>query len=560
MVGLLNPEMSLFVHTRRPSRGRRQGYFRANSPATEQADRPKNTSSGFGTLPSSRLIGAADVFRTRAPIRWNVPVSQPSEGEIRSRKPNATERLQGLVARGLSALGMDERDAWRTTDDLQRFAHDWTPIDPILSPEDELDLALAVVTGRFRGVARPVVKEVAHAAGDAARQLARPARRRARAAIRSSSKAPQVQAEPTTSRAVSTQRPEVALPVRQPKAPATAKQRGKTPPVGSDIAQGKGAPSYANHSWESAPGENTDHLSGFGNLLPEEKAKYHQKTKDVFLTPDGRSRIALGYGQSPKPSVDVPGDYEGKVSPGSHDPIRVLIDENTRKLDPTSVREMNTTAATHALLGGQKGAAWHHFDEGGTLNDATAVRFDLGRPLSEQDLMRIGPRVEDGFGKNGAVTIPSQNGFLIAPVEPKAGQIKIGDFARRLQESEPVVVNAELVPGLADMKYIENDWGGTGRFGADYARSLLKDGIPNVGERFDNFAPKLAEQLSRLDPETAAKHGLKTSEDIQFLRKTIADKGWDGFMRLIDSGRFSRTLVPLFIGWMGMRAMPHQED
>jgi hypothetical protein len=458
---------------------------------------------------------------------------------------------------------MDERNAWRTTDGLERFLHDVTPIgnaDGIFYPKDELERIFAVAPPSVRAEARPVVEAVEDAVRDAARQLARSSPSRARSAITTSSKVPLPQRELTVRRAAPTPRPEAALPLRRPaKVPATAKQPEKTPPAGSDTTRGKRAPSYANHSWESAPGENTDHLTGFKNLRPQAKAKYHQEAKEIFLTPDGRSRIALGYGQSPKPSVDVTGYYEREVSPGSHDPIRVLIDENTRKLDPTSVREMNTTAATHALLGGQKGAAWHHFDEGGTLDGARAVRFDLGRPMSAQDLMRIGPRVEAAFG-NDAVTIPGQNGFLIAQAVPEMGDAKLGNFARRLQKSDPGLVNAELVPGLRDMKYIENDWRGTGRFGADYGRSLLKEGIPDVGEKFDNFAPDLAEKLLRLDPETAAEHGLKTAEDIQLLRKTIADKGWDGLMRLIDSGRFSSSLVPLLIGWMGMRAMPHQED
>lgn len=76
--------------------------------------------------------------------------------------------------------------------------------------------------------------------------------------------------------------------------------------------------------------------------------------------------------------------------------------------------------------------------------------------------------------------------------------------------------------------------------------------LPDIGKRFDLFAPQIADKVLELDPRKAAQYGLGTSEDIELLRRTIADKGWDGFMQLIKSGRISHAIVPLVLGWAGL--------
>lgn len=428
----------------------------------------------------------------------------PAVGAISEYKPNFSERLGQQVGDGLARLlGWTPREGARTGRRFTDFLHDVTPVgnaDGISYPTSELDrqLSMMPLPGPTRRGGRAIVGEVEDALGGGARRTVEP----------------------------------------RPRA---------EPPKGGKSTPSYPEHSYANHSWESVPGETTDHLP-----IPDElKGDYHSEAKKIFLTGDGRSRIAQGYGFSTKPSFDNVGYYKGTVSPGTQDRVGVRIDPATGKLDPHSAAEMNLLGRTHATPGAQDAFAWNHFTPTNRLEGANAIRFDLGRSMSEEDIRRYDPIIKSVYGDSVGI-LPDEQGFRIAQYEELHGLPPIGEFVERLHRRDPRLRDANMVPGINSTGYGENDWRGSGRFAAGYGWAKEENPLPDIGKRFDLFAPQIADKVLSLDPRKAAQYGLGTSEDIELLRRTIAEKGWDGFMQLIKSGRISNAIAPLVLGWAGL--------
>lgn len=300
---------------------------------------------------------------------------------------------------------------------------------------------------------------------------------------------------------------------------------------------------YANHSWESAPGSNTGHMTGFDELPWDVRADYHDRTKEAFLTDGGRSRIALGYGSPAGRSYDSVGLYEGVMSPGTQDLIPVARGTGSQFVDPSSVKKMDAVAATQGLLGAQKAAAWNYLSPvkaprrpKGAGAGATGYRFDLGRTMTPEDVERYGPQVVETFGDRVGI-LPDPNGFRISEFWQDGDAPKLVDFVERVEKE----IGTKAFPTTHTGNYIENAWDQpSGRFGGDYVGALQRLQIPDMAAKFDSFAPDIARKMvDDIDPAMMRDAGFVGSDDIERLRKTIANEGWSGLVRLVESQKGS---------------------
>jgi hypothetical protein len=450
----------------------------------------------------------------------SVPAERPSvrpDGAITEYEPNISERFGWAISDGLRWFGMDGREAARTGNKFTRFLHDWTPLgnaDGIFHPESEIDQQISMLP--LPGPARRGAKEGAEEVGDAAEALATGLTGRRRASVPA--------------------QPEAGKPSSRPYDPSV---------------------SYANHSWESAPGKTTGHMEGFGALPDSSKADYHQQAKQVLLTPDGRSRIAEAHGLRTKPSFDNVGYYKGDFSPGTQDRIAVTINPASGKVDALSIAQMDEVSNTHGLVLGQDGRAWNHFTPTDDFAGASAIRFDLGRPMSKEDIDQYGPLIDEVYGGQASM-LPDEQGFRVARFTDDDELPSVAEFVERLRAEDANLRNVRIIPGIHSSGYSENDWRSSGRFGADYGRSLINSPIPDVGNRFDATAPQIADSLLDLDPDVALKYGLKTSEDLELLRRTIAEKGWHGFIGLIKEGKLPAIAAPFILGMAGLGGEPSE--
>jgi len=316
---------------------------------------------------------------------------------------------------------------------------------------------------------------------------------------------------------------------------------------------------YAQHSWESAPGSNTGHMAGFDDLPWEEKQRYHEDVKGAFLNPEGQSRIALGYGAPTGKSYDTTGLYEGVVNPGTQDLIAVAREPGKQTIDPGSRSVLDAVASTQGLLGAQKGAAWNYQSPTkSTIKGADAFRFDLGRTLSLEDIERLGPQIQQAYPSGNVGLLPDPSGLKLVKFWDEDADLPMGDFVKGLQKSEGL---PKPFPTTQSGNYMENAWDAPeGRFGGQYVSTLKGLDIPDIGAKFDSFAPQIAQELvNNIDPKIMQAAGLTGSADMDRLRRTIAGEGWAGLNKLIDSQKGSveakAALLAAFAGLAGLGGM-----
>lgn len=294
---------------------------------------------------------------------------------------------------------------------------------------------------------------------------------------------------------------------------------------------------YANHSWESAPGSNTGHMAGFDDLPWEAKKQYHGEVETAFLSPDGRSNIALGYGMPAGRSYDATGLYEGVVSPGTQDLIPVARGSGSQEIDPSAAKMMNVLAATQGILGAQKGAAWNFQSPAkSSIKDATGFRFDMDRTMSLEDIERFGPMIQERFPAGNVGLLPDPAGMKVVKFWDEEGDDLPG-FIRDMTREGGL---AKPFPTTQSGNYMENAWDTPeGRFGGQYVNVLRGLDIPGMERKFDSFAPTIASRMLDIDPLLMKEAGLTGSADIERMRKTIANEGWQGLVKLVESQKGS---------------------
>lgn len=315
---------------------------------------------------------------------------------------------------------------------------------------------------------------------------------------------------------------------------------------------------YANHSWESAPGSNTGHMEGFDTRLPwEEKQQYHGEVEKAFLNPEGQSRIALGYGLPTGRSYDTTGLYEGVVSPGTQDLIAAARAPGSQAIDPSSAKALDAVAATQGLLGAQKGAAWNYQSPAkSSIRNATGFRFDMDRTLSLEDIERFGPKIQEAFPAGNVGLLPDPAGMKIVKFWDEPDDDLPG-FVRQLTNEAGL---RKPFPTTQSGNYMENAWDKPeGRFGGQYVNVLRGLDIPDMAAKFDAFAPDIARRMvDDIDPVMMKNAGLTGSADIERLRKTIANEGWQGLVKLVESQKGSvdakAALLAAMAGLAGLGA------
>jgi hypothetical protein len=97
------------------------------------------------------------------------------------------------------------------------------------------------------------------------------------------------------------------------------------------------------------------------------------------------------------------------------------------------------------------------------------------------------------------------------------------------------------LPTTQSGNYMENAWDAPeGRFGGQYVNVLRGLDIPGLEQKFDSFAPSIARSMvDEIDPEMIRGAGLTGSKDMERLRKTIANEGWQGLVKLVESQKGS---------------------
>jgi hypothetical protein len=237
----------------------------------------------------------------------------------------------------------------------------------------------------------------------------------------------------------------------------------------------------------------------------------------------GRDQIAAGFGGLTGRSFEGPGVYKGQVTPGRQTQVltgSLEVPEGPtgkRVLDEGSRRILDASEATHGLLMGQDASAYNRILPAGS--GAARTGWDVALPggmISDAQMQalvsRLGPAAEN------VALVPTPGGVRLGFMEPA--------LAKRIaKELGGTMVNA----GSFEGNLIKNDWRAS-RVGQDYLEPIRTMGT----EKFDRFAPQMAQRLREIDARFAKDTGgrFTLSPVLDEVRATIANEGFAGLERL----------------------------
>ena len=315
----------------------------------------------------------------------------------------------------------------------------------------------------------------------------------------------------------------------------------KAQKVGMDLAKMNYADAIkynlAQISWESAPGGTTSHLVGFDDLDFKIKNEYHVENSKLFLDENGNDLLAKEIGILSPDEFEVPGHFEGLVSPGSQTEVvipkafkatGVALDENTKLL-------VDAYAAAKAIVLKQDAIAWHRPVYGVNKIKANGVAIKIGkdgRIMTVDETLKVSEaanRIASEMSGKKILDfnlIGSKEGGRFLNVAFNDG----GELIFSNKEFQEIITKAvnEVFPDnktIVNLKsfgndgnYISNDWSKNIN-GEGYLEQIRKRS-PDLHAKILNILSTFVENKHILDQGFAAEHGLKVNEKINSKYKT----------------------------------------
>lgn len=314
-------------------------------------------------------------------------------------------------------------------------------------------------------------------------------------------------------------------------------------------------PEFANRhttqlSWESTPGSTTGHLPDMASRPYAERQDYHDRVSGIIMDPQGRDRIASGYGLlTPPPGhINAPGMYTNpdgvlEINPGTQSLVLTGKAKGSQEMDDASRALVEATENTRAGLLGQNAWAYSRPMSGVNVDSSNMAQFALGRQVSEDELGAMVKAAQARFGNDvGVVSTPDGVRVLNFTGQDNEGFQK---WARQYAQEAGL---PKPIRSGADSDYRENNWQ-QDRFGETFWNPIIENERPAIQASFDRFAPGLAEELFKLD-ELMGRQGQTISPHIQQMRKAIADGGLAGLERLIRSGAVPSVVAAVALPYL----------
>lgn len=253
-------------------------------------------------------------------------------------------------------------------------------------------------------------------------------------------------------------------------------------------------------SWESIPGRAGGHLREIFDAPYEQQAEYHVAVSKAFLDDDGNDLIAKRLGLPSPGDFEAPGYFEGKVSPGTQTEIiapRQYQSKQVGQIEPATEDLINAYAAARGILMKQDGVGWHRPFYKSLKREANGYEINLGRPLSEDETMRVAQAIEGIVGHGEYAPIAAPEGVRIINFDYL--EVDNIEFVKIIQQALDVVdfdEDAEYVGKTfhAYAGYAGNDWtvnpNGEGYYNSRWAgrpdlQGRVRDVIAEIGPRID---------------------------------------------------------------------------
>jgi len=328
----------------------------------------------------------------------------------------------------------------------------------------------------------------------------------------------------------------------------------------------EGAKSYVDYlekyvaqgSYETIPGVTGDHFPELHGMSDEFKEEYHRQVKEL-LTKGGHDKFARGYGALSLGTLDAPGYYKGKFSPGTQ--VRILSGRETGGAwaDASSAKIHRAMEGSRALVLDQDAAAWSQLGNAGEpLVRANAFLLNYGRPVNKEEIIDLMDELVAQYGDDALedfAPVPSMGGMRLLYINPLPNYQKVGQLVKKIAKGKNIPVTTHKNIIKYPDGYTENNWAEQ-RLGQDFLPLINQTGNPIIKERFDAIVPEIADNLRIHSEKIAKKFGMTVSKDLQDMREAIARGGYDGLMKLIKTG----VLPALVIGFIGVGLTQSQRE
>jgi hypothetical protein len=269
-------------------------------------------------------------------------------------------------------------------------------------------------------------------------------------------------------------------------------------------------------SWESIPGDNTNHMMEMFDADYPVLQEYHVEVSKAFLDDQGNDIIATELGMLSPMEFEAPGHYEGKVSPGSQTGVTIPKEYKVDfEASPEGKLLMDAYSAAKGILLKQKAMGYHKpfFRKGLPRNQANGVLIDIGRPFTEAETMEMGRLLSDLAGHGEFNPIGDINGARLINFTDGSNK-QFQDIVNTALRSIEFDGNPEVVGELfyADTGYLENNWE-ENKNGEGYLENGL-GGQPDLQRKVRDIVTLIQPRIEAVEEEFSNKYGWKRNPEL----------------------------------------------
>lgn len=271
-------------------------------------------------------------------------------------------------------------------------------------------------------------------------------------------------------------------------------------------------------SWESKPGDTTNHFPQIFDAPYEQQTEYHVAISKAFLDDNGNDIIAQRLGIISPGDFEAPGFFEGVVSPGTQTEValpRKYKGAASGEIEPAAIELIEAYAAVRGILLKQKGVGWHRPFYNATKKNSNAVEVDIGRSFTEAETKQLGDIVAKLAGHDEFSPIASGEGVRFVNFDYVGlDNLKFQSMIRQALESmdfeDGVSVNAEHFHAYAG--YAQNDWevnkNGEGYMEGGWSRK------PDLQRKVRDIVTEIQGRIDDIDYDFSDRYGWTRNDEL----------------------------------------------
>lgn len=283
--------------------------------------------------------------------------------------------------------------------------------------------------------------------------------------------------------------------------------------------------------FEVAPGSTTSHMQGALTAPMRVRKEFHRAMAGALLDKNGKDMLAKGIGVPSPGRFEAPGYWEDVTSPSTQVTVGLPLQYKGEgyEIEQSAEALVDAYMAAVGILFRQDAVGWHRpfFDPSISANKANGVEVTLGRPFTEQEMLRFGQLIDSLSGGDllDPVSPPalaaSPDGVRILNLgdnplpNPKFREIVEGALANlRVDTNDKAVAKWFIAQGAL----LKHDWQG-GSDGRGYLQTRRLAGRPDLQRRVRDVVAQIEPRVRAVEEEFADRYGWSRDSDLVYSKR-----------------------------------------